>query len=408
MISTVSNKNLQGNKSMSKSIINIFDLFCNLLFLYCFIYVLESSQLSNEFPILSSFLIIVQGSLFIIGLISILQKKFNVKKLIFISLVLMVFLISSYLSRTQTFLITIFFSIVAKDEDKDKAIFSLINGILFACALVVFLYVFDLIPESVYSYHRDGELRYSLGFNQPVVLPGYYLGVAIGYLYLNRNKITSLKIVLLLLPSIVIAEFTDARASFYSLVIASILIVLTEKLLKDRKLKSQIFYYFALLSYFIGIVISIFMAEFYGSFSILNRINDISTGRVWWFSRYWNMYSPTIFGQNILRVGSVTARDTGESMMILDNAHLSMILENGILVFILVTIMIYFLLKRLKEKEDYISLIIWTVIFFNFVTGNNFLTFWRNPLLFQFSILLVPRNVRIKNKTSTQTLRRRI
>lgn len=379
----------QISKKKTKIGFKVYELFCVFLFLYSFFYVLESSQLSEELVIFSPLLNLIQGLMICIGLLLIFQKQLSVKKWIFLACISSLLLISTFLSNTQSFLIILFFCIVVKDESVDRAISYLIHGILFGCIFVVLVYLFNLIPESVHAYYRDGELRYSLGFYQPVVLPGYYLGYGLGYLYLNRHKINYVKLIILQIPAVFIGYFTASRASFYSLVITSIIIVFFNLSKKSKLKKSTFLYYCSFLIYFGGLVISVFVANYYGSMSILYTANEIFTGRVFWFSRYWNLYNPTLFGQEITRVGSVTAAEIGESMMILDNAHLSMILENGLIVFVIFTVLLILLLKKLKNNGDYVSLIIWIVAFLNFVVGNNFLTFWRNPLLFQFSYLLL-------------------
>jgi hypothetical protein len=121
---------------------------------------------------------------------------------------------------------------------------------------------------------------------------------------------------------------------------------------------------------------------------LLQSWNRFFTGRLEWFSIYWNLYNPQLFGQYIVRIGQIMSRETGLAPMILDNALLTLLLENGIIVTAVFTWLLFSNLNRLKRKNDFASALIWLAIILTFPIATNGLWIWRNPLLFQFSFVL--------------------
>jgi len=372
--------------------VNFYHLFSFLFLILTFLTTLNNSFARELFQFQQQIIrnVIVQ-LVFLLSIAMIIQKKMSAKSWALFSAVSLIILLSSYFSGETSFINIILYCAAVNKEDENKVIKSLLIGTLFAVSLVLLMNFFGLIPNYI-QISGEHRIRNSLGFNQPVLLPGFILNIGIAYIFLNRKNITLLKILYLLIPALTINYSADGRGSTFAVVTICIFSYLVTKyrLNENEKIISRIVF-FSKSVYLFLFAFSIYSAHNFMNSGWLQILNRILTGRISLFSEYWQMYNITIFGQEMIRVTQFAARGTDLRAIVLDNAYLSMLLGHGLIMTFLITILIFKLLNILKERKDLISIGIWVTLFITFFIATNSLYFWRNALIFQFVYLFEPK-----------------
>ena len=398
--------------------IKLYDLFCFAFGIFSCLTVLVDSLLVYSLPLvqLTSFVRVsligfsLLLCILLLCIINRLSARLSALKWIVLLILFLVIFINSIVSNVQNYLIIYIFCLVISDNDFEKAIKALGVGTSIGIFIVLVSLFLGIIPN-LYEFRTElgvvVQTRVTLGFNMAVFLPGYYLNLGFIYIYLNRRKFSLVRCVIIIIPAIIINHFTGGRASFVTLLVTSLTAFFVTNYFKNiknlKKIASMLFYLNVGL-FTLFFMVSVSIASNYNSSEFIQSLNELSSGRFLFYSLYWERYDATLFGQELLRVGTVRSRITGEPRMILDNAFLTILLEGGILLTAILSLSIFRLLKYLKNQLDIMSLIIWLSIILVFPFANNGMFFWRNPLIFQFSIFFgIMGSKKIKEKFQAVT-----
>jgi len=368
--------------------LNLYHLFCIAFGAFAFISVVATTHLNplHSFFGWSSVASMRQNlMLFCFIMFWLKNPSPGMKKSLCFLILPALFLISSRHSGTQNFLSILIFVFYVSDEDIKVIITSLGIGTLLGILATIGSVLLGIIPNIVTEGTR---IRQAWGFGVPVLLSGFYLNVGYVYLYLQRKKLTIIKLVVLLLPAVWIYLVTDGRMSFFSLILVSLLCYIFTKINTHRKKIANILAIFSIFTFITSFFLIIILARNLETNQFVGTLNSFSTGRISWAATYLDIYSPSFWGQSIARVGVADSRIIGQPVMVLDNAFLTMLLEQGVFVLLVTTIALFALINYLRKKEDVVSLVIWSIIILTFSIGNNSLYFWRNPLIFQFVYLI--------------------
>lgn len=164
-------------------------------------------------------------SIFLVGASFVLKiKNYNFKELIIIfSLILLSFI---YIDKTENFVLLklILIIIVSKNISFEKRIlFDIRLRIIF---LVLMLILFNLGIANDYQVLYNGQIRHSLGFSNPNVLGMHILILCLDFLYINRNKLSFLKILSYLSILFISNYYSGSRTAVVVVVFAITLFVL--------------------------------------------------------------------------------------------------------------------------------------------------------------------------------------
>lgn len=366
------------------------NIFLFSFFFYSYFFPLSISEITGYFPVYNVMYLFRNISLLITILITILifLKKWLLSRGWFKYLLIsLVFFISGINAGIFQFFTLIIFCFFLNPMNFKRILKALGLGNLLGAMTVILLSLIGFIPNDL--IYDTGRYRMTFGFILPVLLPGIILNIGYVFVYLNRESITLKKIMVMLIPGLIIYIFARGRASFFALVVILIGTHFTQKLTSDNR-KQIIAFLVPLIKfiYVFSFLFSIYVGLNFEASTLLQSWNRFFTGRLGWISIYWNLYTPQLFGQYIIRVGQVLGRATGQEMMILDNAALTLLLENGIIVTAIFTWLLFSNLNRLKRTSDLASVLIWFAIIMTFPVANNGLWIWRNPLLFQFYFVI--------------------
>ena len=317
------------------------------------------------------------------------KKKFYKKQIIPLSIVSILVVVNFVLvGNDYTDLLPLTFLIIFQNNstDLDRLIKSAIIGYICSISFILFFYMLGFLPDNVQI--RLDVVRHSFGFNLPIHLPSVIFSIISAVIFYFREKINIFLLLILSIPMFIVNEFSDGRT--YLLVFMCIFAALLLIKVVNSPKYSKFLFFVAICNYIGGLFFSIYSAFNFWNIPILLKINEILTGRIWWWAKYIKNYTISLLPQSIIR-GSENG-----TTWILDNGYLTLLLENGLLIFIGFTLVLFVTLKKLMKEEDCVSLILWNAWLLTFISGNNGLMVSKNILLLQIgSLLWMQKNFKI-------------
>ena len=315
----------------------------------------------------------IYNNLIIIGLVSLsflilMQKKFSRIEIIKV-IILFLFGCVTYYNSTMIdiFVATIFAMLYARDKDGIKdfiKIFTYTSIILYVITIILFLLGFLGNVASQRYVNEYLVERNSLGFmhvNAPFL---HFVPIALGLIYINREKSTVHKfitIIVLDIISIVLYNYTLSRTGAIIILLLNIIMIF-QKYILDNKVTKYIFKY-------AFITLGIFLT-FYIAYKFGNDFTDKSLNRVLSFR-------PMLALDAIKTYPLKPFGNAFGERFILDSLYLRVLLGAGYISYMFYT---YFQIKTFKyiekDKYLYLVLIVFTIyqLFENVVTYNiNFL-----------------------------------
>ena len=315
----------------------------------------------------------IYTNLIIIGLVSLsflilMQKKFSRFEIIKV-IILFLFGCVTYYNSTMIdiFVATIFAMLYARDKDGIKdfiKIFTYTSIILYVITVILFLLGFLGNVASQRYVNEYLVERNSLGFmhvNAPFL---HFVPIALGLIYINREKSAVHKfitIIVLDIISIVLYNYTLSRTGAIIILLLNIIMIF-QKYILDNKVTKYIFKY-------AFITLGIFLT-FYIAYKFGNDFTDKSLNRVLSFR-------PMLALDAIKTYPLKPFGNAFGERFILDSLYLRVLLGAGYISYMFYT---YFQIKTFKyiekDKYLYLVLIVFTIyqLFENVVTYNiNFL-----------------------------------
>ena len=279
-------------------------------------------------------------------IIDFLQQKYRGYEF-FIIVITMFMAFISYKSRTINYLTYLIYIIVGKDIEYIKIIKSAFFAIVVSVILVISLCLFGIIKDVVSE--METRNRHALGFKYAPFLSNYSFYATLYYIYIRKNKMKNIELLICFILSILIFYATKTRSAFALTVLSLIItfVVNNVKALSDYKSIYKYLLYAAtiILPLFI-IIISIFYNP---EIKIMSMLNKLLNGRIALGNAAINEYGIHLFGQYIKFTSSSTAE---ARYNIVDSAFVLYLLILGIVFFVLLIIFLLYFVKLIDKKKD--------------------------------------------------------
>lgn len=355
-----------------------------------FSYVLSISFIVNiNIPLSHLF----KGFSLICQIISILEKKYPVRKLFLMSIILTVFAYTSYKVQSESviMLFLFIFSYPGGDFKRIIKFDMLTRGFGIICTNIC--YAIGIAGDVVLvRYTNSGHsIRHSLGFLHPNICYAMVFIVIIDFYLLqifNNNRIKWYTTVIVAIISFIYETQTGARGAFVIQWLTVLLFYLEfrfEFFSRHRKI--------AIIMSNLSIIMclfSILIEKLYEKNSVIGAIlNSFATNRISSMYYYWNNYKITIFGQMLNKLSTQQAMLTGERALVLDNFYFNLILGYGML-FTVVFLYLYIKLCRniYLSGNVYIFIVLCVFAIYGLVEGTiinidyNYFLILLSPYLF--------------------------
>lgn len=324
----------------------------------------------------------IYTNLIIIGLVSIsflilMQKKFSRSEIIKV-IILFLFGCVTYYNSTMIdiFVATIFAMLYARDKDGIKdfiKIFTYTSIILYVITIILFLLGFLGNVASQRYVNEYLVERNSLGFmhvNAPFL---HFVPIALGLIYINREKSAVHKFITIIVVdiiSIVLYNYTLSRTGALIIIILNMIMIFQKYILNNKVIKYIFKYAFITLGIFL---------TFYIAYKFGNDFTDKSLNRVLSFR-------PMLALDAIKTYPLKPFGNAFGERLILDSLYLRVLLGAGYISYMFYT---YFQIKTFKyiEKDKYLYLIL--IVFSIYQLFENVVTYNMNFLLtIQFMLYL--------------------
>lgn len=332
-------------------------------------------------------------SLIVFTALQLTISKFYLTRFLIFSFLVIVFFVGYYSSGNNTLvtelIIVYCLGLSEKIEDYYKI---MLNALFLAFIIVVLSLLLGLIQNQI--QYRLEEQRYTLGFRLAIYPPGILYVITSLYVFLHKQEQKKLGTILLLLANFIVMILCSGRTYFFQIIlIYSVLffVQVTRKMV-SKNVWTKILYIPSISILVLGAFFSIYSAL---NFNYMNsnwqKLNAVLNNRLLFASSYLKSYDLKIFGQPIVIESSEQTIKTGLGGLTLDNAYLYLLIHFGVVAFIISLFLLMKLLRRLYERNDYVSLLLWLSMIITMISGNNILFLNRNFLILQFSMLMIPR-----------------
>lgn len=337
--------NLQNQRSNDKILLR-------LLFIYITSHLIITSSVLNKINTFQQIPKLISVIFIFICLLNIVfRTKLTLKSIILISIYFIVFIVVSvhlnYFYFTEILIIVVAF--------KDIEFRDVVKYIFYAQFLSFFsIYILSILGIlETNQIIRNNIMRNSLGFWHPNTAMVMYASLFVNYLYVFKDKLNKIYVILLFLFSIYLYKIMDSRTNF--LLICSILLFYILFTICSKEVK-KIISYISLSLAPIFFIVSYFLSLNYNYSRVAQFLDNIVTGRISLGNIFLNLYGVKFWGQKILYASnnSKESDSVGFNFMVLDNSYLKILLNFGIIFTVL--LFVYFLIGviiLIRIKKDY-------------------------------------------------------
>lgn len=327
------------------------------------IYFLRDSNIEKFIINKDTFVLYVSYITIALLLLKICLSKFYISDFLRMVAILLLSVVSYYLSNSAILFISIMFILASQGVDYRKVLRIALISCFVWTILIIALFAMGFIPEiSAYSVYIKNlnhtfRLRRSLGFSH-VNLLGTHIGVIVLiYYYLRFERIRPIHYIILGVLTFIIFITSFSRTSIYVFVILAIvhiIYLILRKLNKENTVQGLAIvccWFFPIFSLLAGTV-------FYNYTFFNTTLNNILAGRISDINIFFTEYGFSILGQDIeLRgTGQVTASD--HTRLILDNVYAHLGIHFGIIMLILFLAAATALLVKYGRREEYNTVIV--------------------------------------------------
>ncbi|MBS6218920.1 hypothetical protein NE599_04625 [[Clostridium] symbiosum] len=266
----------------------------------------------------------------------------------------------------------------------------------FICRLIFLVFVLvsfymGIIPEAI-DYRNWVEIRHSFGFAHPNRLALHLLMMCLYSFYLSYGKRRSLSRLFFYVVTFYFTyAVTGGRTScicilfiiFIDLILNSRFeTVVTDFIVKRRKILSHFIIWGALASSFIAAILSAAGIIKYNGTTISSRA--VLAGRAL------ISYGLSIFGRKIETIGTLEAQRQGVVSNVVDNAFIYLLVNYGVIAFVIFIILIYASLKEINRRANFPAFICTCVIIISLIMEGQFVNIESNLFLLWSVYLFVP------------------
>lgn len=203
---------------------------------------------------------------------------------------------------------------------------------------------------------------FEFGFGQKN-FAGYYL-LAISFFIFKNIKNDSWIKKIIVMFCFVFIEFYLIKDRTASYLLILFLVIYNLKLIPHKK----IFINFISILPILLTILTIFLTTHYNQSDYIIHINNVLSGRIYYWNYYWNYFKPHLFPQN-----TDILMPVGTGYMPLDSAYLVYLLSEGyILYFIIIFLLSISVYKTIKNKNYFMFSTILTLILFGFTESHCF------------------------------------
>ncbi len=280
------------------------------------------------------------------------------------------------------------FILLARGIDYNKIVNSLFKTALFSVLLLILATVTGCVNDNQirFTYAWGRLYGHTMGTSHPNNFAAYVMTVLFLWIYKNKGKKSSLKLICTdLIVGFIVFALTASRTSLIVILSFSVIYSLYKMMIKVNAERLIHLLKLAIIAVF---VVSIYLMNPIGHTGANKILADLTfTTRFTSAYNIYQQYGIHPFGSNITFVSSVVSAQTGKASVILDSAYLNLLLYRGYIATGLFVIAIIHLFKKIGNQKDYILMIIAALFVVDGLMEQNvFMIYCNFSLLYIFAL----------------------
>ncbi|MFR8467697.1 hypothetical protein BLA28_15440 [Eisenbergiella tayi] len=265
--------------------------------------------------------------LIVFGVLALILKvtveKYKPEELIWAMVLSLLGIISLFITRKPTLLLTCICIIGMKNVNMEKLFMGMYKIRLITFITVISLSFLGIVENKSIEMWRNGgfDIRYSLGYGHPNSLHLSLFILISLYIYVKYSSLKIYNLIFWMIVNLFIFNYSGSRTGALSVFLLISLCFLTKiELARSIILKLPKYLYMIL------IILSFTSALLYGKSEEISILNILLNGRVSYSNYYITNYRFTLFGNNILN-----------DFTLFDNGYIYLYIQYGILGFLLIS-----------------------------------------------------------------------
>ncbi len=303
--------------------------------------------------------------------LKLIKDKYTKKELIFISISIVIGIVTFLVTRRPTLFLTVLCLIGMKNVNIDDIFKKMFDVRFITFFSVIILAFVGIIDNTKFEMWRNGEMstRYTLGFGHPNTLHlSLFILIAL-YIYNRYEKLNIFEYIVMIALNFLIYHFSVSRTGMMGTLLLIILCAITQ--IKSTKIKNIIIK-LPIVLFIVLLIFSFLTGILYGKVEFINQLDNIFTGRIAYSNYYLQTYGFSLFGSNI----------QNDTNALFDNGYLYMYIQYGIVGLIYLSVLFFAIFNNIKKNHD-IKKAILVISFLIYILTESF-----SPNIFMNIILL--------------------
>lgn len=282
------------------------------------------------------------------------------------------------------------FVIAAKYIDLDRVARLAYALLLAITAIVLWLYYTGNIDDV--TLRRGDMIRHSLGFSHPNQLGLRIFQFALCRLFIRRSRLDLRDYLITLFLGAVVYFVPNSQASFYSMIILLIMIIIYQMSwdkVRGKEIISKALFLIIMLTNLGSIVLSIVDVK---RIPVLRALDRMLSYRFSQCYRTYKYYGVSLFGTDIQSI--IVKPVIGRYYHFwLDNAYMAILLRYGVIVYLLFSVIYFMTAIKLKRQNQYFLLFVYALFSIYGIMEYNFFALTHNIFLLVIASLLYNRQM---------------
>lgn len=303
-----------------------------------------------------------------------------IKNIIYIIIITLILIISSFLLRNLNILIIWLFMLATKRININQFIKFNFFIVLFSLILVILFSKIGIIENYIYIRNVDGIniVRQSLGTIYPTVLGSIIFFLLLQYIYI-KDKWKQSYALLFILIAIIIDKLTDNRLIVYLCIVMAIISIfrLDKFVVKWVKISNVI----RVISISIPVIFVIICYNYKWDVYFYQLVNKVLSGRLYLSWLGFQNYEVSFFGQQVQMNGWGGNHQLayGEAYFYLDSLPIYLLINFGILIFTVYIFFNFIFIKKILKSGSSVLMIILLLIILYDIVDNKSILLCLNP-----------------------------
>ncbi len=282
------------------------------------------------------------------------------------------------------------FVIAAKYIDVDRVARIAYTLLLTIIAIVLWLYYTGKIDD--FTIRRGNMIRHSLGFSHPNQLGLRIFQLVLCRMFIRRNRLNWMDYLITLFLGGFVYFVPNSQASFYSMIILLIMIIIYQiswDKVRGKEVISRALLFIIMLTNFGSMVLSLIDVK---RVPILRTFDRILSYRFSQCYRTYKYYGMSLVGTDIQTILAKPVIGRYYHFW-LDNAYMAILLRYGVIVYFLFSAIYFMTAIKLKRTNQYFSLFVYALFSIYGIMEYNFFALAHNMFLLAIASLLFNRQV---------------